>query len=154
VRKGDDKLVIKWKGAPPELYNLEDDIGEQNDLANQYPEKVQQLDELRKRWNSQLIEPRFLGLIHTPEWQAKIKRTKKAKAAKEEGEKKWDWFAALDANNDELVTEQEWVDRQMKASGGATATDKLKEFFAGRDLDGNGTITREELEASTKGKEE
>ena len=150
MRKGDDKLVIKWKGAAPELYNLEEDIGEQNDLANQYPEKVQQLDELRKQWDSELIEPRFLGLIHTPEWQAKIKRMKKAKAAKAEGGKKWDWFAALDANKDGLVTEAEWIARQSKAKGNDADVENLKEYFADRDSDGNGTITRKELDASLK----
>jgi len=153
VRRGDSKLVIKWRKGAPELYNLEEDIGEQNDLANQYPERVQQLDALRKQWDSELIEPRFLGLIHTPEWRAKTQRQQKA--AKQKGAREWDWFAALDANKDGVVTEEEWVDwtmREAKRKGRNTTVEKQKEYFAGRDSDGNGTITREELNASMRGK--
>jgi len=153
VRKGESKLVIKWRKAPPELYNLEEDIGEQHDLAKQYPEKAQQLDALRKQWDSELVEPRFLGLIHTPEWQAKTKRQQKA--AKGNGAKEWDWFAALDANKDGVVTEEEWVDwttREAKRKGRDTTVEKQKEYFDGRDLDSNGTIAREELNASMRRK--
>jgi len=152
VRKGDSKLIIKWRKGAPELYNLDEDIGEQNDLARQYPERVQQLDALRKQWDAQLIEPRFLGLIHTPEWQARTKRQQKA--AKQKEAKEWDWFAALDANKDGLVTEAEWIARQSKAKGNDADVDKLKEYFADRDLDRNGTITREELDASMTGKKQ
>ena len=62
VRSGDYKLHTKWDGEYPELYNLEADIGEQSNIANQHPEKIQQLEALRKQWDSGLIEPVFLGL--------------------------------------------------------------------------------------------
>ncbi|MEN3943898.1 sulfatase [Prosthecobacter sp. SYSU 5D2] len=47
VCEGDFKL-IRWfdEGVPRELYNLKDDIGEQNNLAEQMPDKVKELDVL------------------------------------------------------------------------------------------------------------
>ncbi len=47
VRLGDWKL-IRWyePGRGTELYNLRDDLGEQNNLADQHPEKVAELDAL------------------------------------------------------------------------------------------------------------
>ena len=66
VREGMDKMVITWKGAKPQLYNLKVDIGETIDLAEQRPERIEELQKLRKSWNAQLIEPTFLGLIHRP----------------------------------------------------------------------------------------
>ena len=152
VRSGDYKLHFGgWQMAKPELYNLEKDIGETTNVAAQHPEKVQQLEKLRKQWDRELIDPIFLGLIHTPEWQAKIKKQQAAK--KKKGAAKWDWFKALDKNKDGLVTEEEWVDWSMsesKRKGRDTSEEKQKEFFAKRDLNGNGTITREELDATIK----
>ncbi len=81
VRSGDYKLHRKWKGAELELYDLEKDIGETTNVASQHPEKLRRLEALRVKWDSQLVEPRFLGLIHTPEWQARIKRQKAKKKA-------------------------------------------------------------------------
>jgi len=149
VRHNDFKLHTGWHGANPALYNLQSDVGEQHNVAARHPEKVQQLEQLRKQWDSELIEPRFLGLIHTPEWQAKLK--KKQKPANAE----WDWFAALDADQDGLVTEKEWLDwtlREAKRKGRDTTVEEQKECFAGRDMNSDGSITRDELEAGTKRK--
>jgi arylsulfatase A-like enzyme len=51
VRKGDWKLIRFWCDGPDrkdrfELYNLAADIGESNDLAAQYPERVRELKAL------------------------------------------------------------------------------------------------------------
>jgi arylsulfatase A-like enzyme len=47
ARSGDFKL-LRWFGNPHthELYNLRDDLGEANDLAERMPDKVQELDAL------------------------------------------------------------------------------------------------------------
>ncbi|MEC8636278.1 MAG: sulfatase [Bacteroidota bacterium] len=73
VRDGDMKLVTKKKNSVKELFNLGEDIGEENDLANRFPEKVQHLDSLLQKWDSHLIDPIFLGLIHTERWQKRLK---------------------------------------------------------------------------------
>ena len=70
VRHKDLKLVIKKDGTP-QLYNLTKDIGEQNDIAQQYPDKVKKLEAIRKEWDSQLIEPIFNGLIMSKERKKK-----------------------------------------------------------------------------------
>ena len=76
VRQGDFKLVIPYKGASPQLYNLSTDIGEETNIAALHPERVKALDKLRKDWDSQLIEPKFLGLMQLPSHQKKAARNK------------------------------------------------------------------------------
>ena len=73
VRDGDLKLVTKKKNSVKELYNLQEDLGEENDLAAVFPEEVKRLDSLRQNWDKQLIDPIFLGLIHTDRWKKKSK---------------------------------------------------------------------------------
>ena len=65
VRAGDWKLVYRMRSAKLELYNLKDDLGEQNDVAAQYPEKVKELaaklsTKLRE-WNSPMPSYRGSG---------------------------------------------------------------------------------------------
>ena len=73
VRDGDLKLVTKKRNSEKELYNLQDDLGEENDLAETLPQEVKRLDSLRQNWDAQLINPIFLGLIHTERWQKRLK---------------------------------------------------------------------------------
>ncbi|MDO6602853.1 sulfatase family protein [Arenibacter palladensis] len=49
VRVDDWKLVIPNIGAAAELYNLKNDIGEQNNVAGKYPAKVQKLEDLLQK---------------------------------------------------------------------------------------------------------
>jgi len=53
IRSGDWKLIHYWEDDRDELYNLKEDIGEQNDLAARHPEKVKML---RKQLDSWLKE--------------------------------------------------------------------------------------------------
>ncbi|MGJ8634355.1 MAG: sulfatase [Luteolibacter sp.] len=46
----DWKLIRFQSDEPTELYNLSADIGEKNNLAKQYPEKVQELETLLDNW--------------------------------------------------------------------------------------------------------
>lgn len=71
VRRGDFKMVIPVKDGNPRLYNLEKDIGEEQDIAGKHPEKLQELDRIRSAWDAKLIEPAFLGLVHTDDWKKK-----------------------------------------------------------------------------------
>lgn len=62
--------------------------------------------------------------------------------------KQWDWFGALDSNKDGEVTEGEWVAWNMKSAarkGEHFNEDNQKKYFAERDGNGDGVITRAEL---------
>ena len=74
VRHKDLKLVLKKDGIP-QLYDLKKDIGEQNDIAKQFPDEVKKLDKIRLEWDSQLIDPIFEGLIMSK--KPKTKEVKK-----------------------------------------------------------------------------
>jgi arylsulfatase A-like enzyme len=63
MRFGDWKLVEFFDDQTLELYNLKNDVGESVDLADQYPETVQQLSGMLKTWR-QGVSARF------PEGQA------------------------------------------------------------------------------------
>lgn len=148
VRGGDYKLVIPFSGGKAQLYDLEKDIGETTNIADQHPEQLQRLDDMRIQWDSGLVEPRFLGLVHTPEWQAKTK--KKQTSAKNQD---WDWFDALDKDKNGLVTEAEWLSWSKKEDARKKQPhdeDARKKHFNQVDKNSDGQLTREELDASKK----
>ena len=64
VRSGHWKLRVGGGEMPPELYDLSLDIGEKEDLAQEKEAKVQELLELKRAWDQELIEPTFEGLRH------------------------------------------------------------------------------------------
>jgi arylsulfatase A-like enzyme len=74
VRRGKYKLVIPHKAGRPQLYNLDEDMGETRDLASTNPKILAELNDLRKEWSSQLMEPTFMGLIHLPSWNKNKKK--------------------------------------------------------------------------------
>ena len=74
VRKGKYKLVIPFPNGKPQLYDLEDDVGETSDLALDKPKILSELNTIRQDWSAQLIEPSFMGLIHLPTRNKKKKR--------------------------------------------------------------------------------
>ncbi len=53
VRKGDWKLIHFLHDDHKELYNLAEDIGENNDLSNEQPEKVRELMQLLEEWREE-----------------------------------------------------------------------------------------------------
>ena len=65
IRQGDWKLIEFYETDKKELYNLKTDIGERQDLSEDYPEKaailVQRLHELQKSMNanSAIFNPKF-----------------------------------------------------------------------------------------------
>ncbi len=50
IRRSDWKLVAKGRDGPWELYNMENDRSETNNLAEEYPEMVQELADLWQQW--------------------------------------------------------------------------------------------------------
>ncbi len=53
MRSGEWKLVIRGKNRP-ELYNLNEDLGEKNDLAAKHPERVEDMVEAHKAWLAEM----------------------------------------------------------------------------------------------------
>ena len=49
IRQDEWKLVMNGN-AKPELYNLNHDLGEQKDLAEQHPDRVQQMQDAHQKW--------------------------------------------------------------------------------------------------------
>ena len=50
IRDGDWKLIEWYENSELELFNLKEDIGEHNNLAKQYPERVRLLHSKLKAW--------------------------------------------------------------------------------------------------------
>jgi arylsulfatase A-like enzyme len=69
IRHGDWKLVRydpavegnRGQATEAKLYNLSDDLGESRDLAQEEPQRVQQLQELWDRWNADNVPPLWGG---------------------------------------------------------------------------------------------
>jgi len=53
IRKGDCKLVVHYEDESTELFNLADDPAETTNIADQYPDKV---EELKNRLDARLLE--------------------------------------------------------------------------------------------------
>ena len=54
VRVGDYKLIEFYEDNRVELYNLRDDLGEQNDLAAEMPDKAAELRRMLHQWRSEV----------------------------------------------------------------------------------------------------
>jgi len=57
MRAGDWKLIEYFEDGTLELYNLTNDIGERNNLANTMPEKVSELHKLMLAWRKKVNAP-------------------------------------------------------------------------------------------------
>jgi len=59
VREGDWKLVERYEDGRVHLYNLADDIGEQKDLAEKFPERVTEMRGRLHKWYKE-VDAKFL----------------------------------------------------------------------------------------------
>ncbi|MCF7707549.1 MAG: sulfatase [Verrucomicrobia bacterium] len=57
VRVGDYKLLEYFDNGKIELYNLEEDIGEQNDISSKMPSKTKELMKILKQWRNDIDAP-------------------------------------------------------------------------------------------------
>ena len=57
VRMGDWKLIEYFEDGGLELFNLRDDIGEQNNLVDRRPDKVAELQKVMYQWRKQVDAP-------------------------------------------------------------------------------------------------
>jgi len=56
ARDGKWKLIVHGSGTTPELYNLEDDMEEKNDVAGDHPEIVEKLLSALEKWKKDVSE--------------------------------------------------------------------------------------------------
>ncbi len=59
IREGDYKLIERYEDGRVHLYDLKDDIGEQSDLAEVYPDKVSQMRARLHSWYGE-VDAKFL----------------------------------------------------------------------------------------------
>ena len=57
IRMGDWKLIEWFETGRLELYHLSQDLGEQQNLSDQYPEKLSELHKAMKQWRQQVHAP-------------------------------------------------------------------------------------------------
>jgi len=128
---------IRYNDGAEELYDHESDPHEWTNLAAR-PEYA----EIKRRLAREMKA--MIGPIKKiPAATVRENKTRLNKG-------KWDWFTALDANKDKVVTEAEWLawSKKAQAKKGKTYHESAaKKSFASRDADGDGKITRVELEA-------
>lgn len=125
------------------LYDLKHDPHEWNNLSN-LPEYTVLVNAFKEKlaevnWNSPSTELQVTA--------------KMALAMKKTVGDEWDWFGALDANNDGRVTIEEWLKRaQAKAKKKNSPYDEVsqKQNFADRDRNDDGWISRKEFELSSR----
>ena len=61
IRKGNWKLLLGAAGSCVQLYDLDADLGERNNLAAEQPEKVKELRTLLDAWLSTAVPPGNAG---------------------------------------------------------------------------------------------
>jgi arylsulfatase A-like enzyme len=77
IRSGAFKLIQHYDPPRLELYNLEEDLGEQRDLAAEMPQKVRELEKRIADW---LADEDFvlhqINPDYDPEWRTRVDQTK------------------------------------------------------------------------------
>lgn len=61
IRTPDEKMVILTE--KPQLYDIQVDVGEKNNLAGSMPRKARHLQSRLEAWKKLLVSPAFLGLL-------------------------------------------------------------------------------------------
>lgn len=135
VRHGDYKLVVLGDDAGPELYDLAKDLGETSDVYSSFPEKAGELDALRRQWDSELIDPVFLGLIHTGAWGMKKKSAGKGDAS----------LSFPMSKNQFIKMNRKWSEHPQK--GWNFNPEKTSARFDEFDKNGDGELSREEWDS-------
>ncbi len=120
---------IRYNDGSEELYDHETDPREWTNLADS-PEHAA----IKKTLNKKMM-----NMIGPMKKAPKKTAVKKAAAA-------WDWFGALDRDSDGKVTEAEWLAWGKKKETYNEAAQKG--YYAERDLNGDGSLTRAEFDAS------
>lgn len=137
------RFTVSERGAS--LYDLKNDPHEWNNLGN-----TQEYTDLVNSFKKKLAEVSWN--ISSSESRKPPEQTP-ANNSKKKASEEWDWFGALDSNDDGRVTKEEWLMRaQLKAKkkNQTYNEDQEKQNFADRDKNGDGWILREEFNLGVK----
>ena len=86
VRMGDWKLIEYFEDGGLELFNLKDDVGEQNNLADKLPDKVKQLHAALSAWRKEVNAP--VPTTPNPKYDPSAKWKKRGKGKKSKRSRK------------------------------------------------------------------
>jgi arylsulfatase A-like enzyme len=137
VRFGDWKLV-KGRSEPPMLFNLAEDIGEQQDLSSSCPEKLKELQAAYAEWEEEMMPAQWVRQdARNAEPGGKLKDTPSARGAARGGVRVDDAFRKADKNRDGKLTRGEYP---------------RPEAFSNVDVDSDGFATLEEVRTYFRGR--
>jgi arylsulfatase A-like enzyme len=66
------KYLVEKKETTPALYELSQDIGEENNLATQQKRRTKRLRKAYQRWLKELMDPTFMGLMQRQAYYEKM----------------------------------------------------------------------------------
>ena len=75
IRKGSDKLILRYEDQSLELYDLENDLGELNNLASTKPDRAAALEKELRDW---LAKSRASTMTDNPTYNPNYSRPKPA----------------------------------------------------------------------------
>lgn len=84
IREGDWKLLESYHDGTVELYNINSDVGESENLANQFPEKVAQL---RQKMQEYLVKVGAAMPVENPNYKPGTKKATKGIKKNKKGKK-------------------------------------------------------------------
>jgi len=139
IRHGEWKLVMEHDLTKLALFNLAEDLGEANDLADKRPDKLKELTDLYQSWDAQMEKPRWAWGENAPEGQRgrAAQRARRAQGGQEQGQARDDRFKQLDRNGDGKLTPDEL---------------RQADLFKRLDKNGDGVVTPEEARDAFRGR--
>ncbi|MFP6873205.1 MAG: sulfatase-like hydrolase/transferase [Verrucomicrobiales bacterium] len=138
ARVGDWKLVSRRAG-PPLLFNLKDDIGEKNDLAQKQPDKLKELQGSFARWSGEMEPARW---IRQDASNAEVGGKLKVNRGRAGGQRPIEqFFGRTDQDGDGVITAAEAVNKALfnaadKDRDGQLTLSELRQYFRNRRASG------------------
>lgn len=134
ARVGDWKLV-SGRAGPPLLFNLKDDIGEKNDLAQKQPKKLKELQGAFAHWAGEMKPPKWIRQdASNAEIGGKLKGNRGGGGGQRPIEQ---FFRKADKDSDGVITEAEAVNKALfnaadKDRNGKLTLPELRQYFRDR----------------------
>lgn len=140
ARVGDWKLVVEPNQGDPMLFNLADDVGEQNDLAKSMPDKLQEIVAIYEAWDKQMKPARWVRQDQRnaqPGGELKLPPSNQNPRRRTAGNRINEAFKAADKNNDGKLSREEYpqsdiFDAVDSDKDGLATVDEVRAYFRNR----------------------